>query len=174
MVAEIPNRSVRANGSHHRKGKKMATTTVPVALKKIAKKRVFDLEKFEKKTVEKEYEVPSPLTSVDDVLGLDGVKLLAYVNSGREREAWKEARNSIEGISPKVVNQTVNTFRLYMFPDLVEMVNGEQTADSRKKHTQAIYSFIRSTPQIIDSLREAQKRAAASNEDDDDDEGAGE
>jgi hypothetical protein len=148
----------------------MATPIVAPTNQKVAKKRVFDLDTFEKKTVEVKYDSPIPFTKVDDVIGLPEDKLLKYVNKGVEREAWQIARASIVGVSPKAINITVNAFRQYMFQDLVETnAEGDQTPESRKKQTQAIYAFIRSNEQILNSMKDAAKRAAEASEENDDD-----
>lgn len=153
----------------------MATTVQPTPEVKVnvgvAKKRVFNLDSFEKETKEVQYEVPAPFTKVDEILGMDETKLLAIVNEGNKRQAWKEARAKISGISPKLINQTVNTFRMYMFQDLVEKDSkGEVTPESRKKQTTAIYAFIRGNEQILNSLKDAALRAAASEDEEDDNE----
>lgn len=146
----------------------MATTAVPITGKKIAKKRVFDLDKFEKVTLEAQYDEPSPLTDVTELGKFDSKQVLAYVNEGLKRQAWKDARASIPGASPKVVNQTVNAFRLYMFTDkLVKDSAGEVTPESRKLQTQAIYAFIRANEPILNSIREFSARAVDEDEEDD-------
>lgn len=150
----------------------MATATVtPVSNKGTAKKRVFNLDTFEKETKEVQYDKPTPLTSVDQVLEVPAETLLKVVNIGLEREAWRNARNQISGVSPKIINQYVNTSRMFMFTNLVEKDSeGNQTPDSRKKQTQAIYSFIRSNEMILNSLKEAAARSVDSDEDDSDEE----
>ena len=171
MVAEISKLASSSSLTRPLHGKSVKMTPTVAVNKAIAKKRVFDLDKFEKKTVEREYEVPTPFTSVDQVLGMDEKVLLAIVNEGAKRQAWKDARNQIAGVSPKIINQFVNSCRLFMFPELVVRDDkGDQTADSRKAHTQAIYAFIRSNEQMLNSLKEAAKRAAESGDDEDEEE----
>lgn len=150
----------------------MATSTVvPVDNRKTAKKRVFDLDKFEKVTLEAKYDEPKPLTDVGELSQFDSKQVLAYVNEGLKRQAWKDARASIPGASPKVVNQTVNAFRLYMFTDkLVKDEKGEITPESKKAQTQAIYAFIRANEPILSSIREFSARAQDEDENEDDDE----
>lgn len=138
--------------------------------KLVAKKKVFDLDKFEKVTREVSFEKPAPLTSMDQILNLDEKRVLAIVNLGLVRQAWKDARNSIQGVSPKIINQFVNVWR--MLPPYSEMVekaeDGSVTKESRRKQTQAIYAFIKSQESILNSLKQA--AANASNNDDDEEE----
>lgn len=154
--------------------KKMATSQTSPAMK-LAKKRVFDLEKFEKVTKTAEYAVPAPFTKVDEILGMEETKLLGLVNEGLARQAWKEARAAIPGASPKIVNQLVSAFR--MLPPhstLLEGLDAEKNPTeykaARAKQTQSVYAFIRSTPGIIDSIREAAAKANVEDEDEDDSE----
>lgn len=128
--------------------------------KSTAKKKVFDLEKFEKVSKEVEYLEPEPLTSLDQVLQLDEAKALEYVNLGLSRDAWKTARKSIEGVSPKIINQFCNVFR--QLPPYSEETD-------RKKQTAAIYVFIKSQEQILNSLKLAAAAAPADDDNDDDD-----
>ncbi len=142
-----------------------------MADKGTAKKRIFNLDTFEKETKEVTYDLPEPLTSKEQLAGLDEKVLLQFVNSGMERQAWKDARASISGASPKMVNDTVNAFRGYMFTDVIEKdAQGEVTPESRKKQTQAIYAFIRSNESILNGLKAAAERAAANENDEEDQE----
>ena len=148
--------------------KSMSTTVVtPTANKLVAKKKVFDLDKFEKVTKEVQFEKPAPLTSMDQVLNLDEKQVLAIMNLGLVRDAWKQARNSIQGVSPKIINQFVNVWR--MLPPYSEMTekdgNGDVTKESRRKQTQAIYAFIKSQENILESLKAAAANASTDEED---------
>lgn len=152
--------------------KSMSTTVVtPTANKLVAKKKVFDLDRFEKVTKEVQFEKPAPLTSMDQVLNLDERQVLAIMNLGLVRDAWKQARNSIQGVSPKIINQFVNVWR--MLPPYSEMVekdsDGSITKESRRRQTQAIYAFIKSQENILNSLKQAAANAPADSDDDDDD-----
>lgn len=144
------------------------TTEAKASNKLVAKKKVFDLDKFEKVSKEVEYEKPAPVKTMDEVLNLPEDKVLRIVNLGLQRDAWKEARNSIAGVSPKIINQFVNVWR--MLPPYSQMIekdeSGADTKESRRKQTQAIYSFIKSQEQILESL----KAAAASSTDEDEEE----
>lgn len=150
-----------------KKDKQMTPTTASNKL--VAKKKVFDLDKFEKVSVEKEYERPAKVTSMDQVLNLDEKQVLEIVNLGLLRQAWKEARNSIAGVSPKIINQFVNVWRMLPpYSTIVENdTDGKPTKESRRKQTQAIYAFIKSQESILESLKQA---AAAATDDDEDDE----
>lgn len=140
--------------------------------KLVAKKKVFDLDKFEKVTKEVQFSKPAPLTSMDQILNLPEKDVLAIVNLGLVRNAWKEARNSIQGVSPKIINQFVNVWR--MLPPYSEMVekdaDGSPTKESRRKQTQAIYAFIKSQDQILASLKAAAANATNDEEEEEDDE----
>lgn len=133
----------------------------------VAKKKVFDLEKFEKVTKEVAFNRPTPLKSMDEVLNLPEKDVLEIVNLGLVRNAWKQARASITGVSPKIINQFVNVWR--MLPPYSEMVekdsDGGVTKESRRKQTLAIYSFIKSQPSILESLKAAAANASADDED---------
>lgn len=149
----------------------MATATAVPTGQKVAKKKVFDLDKFEKATVEVKYNVPAPLTSMDQVLNLDEKQVLSIMNLGLARDAWKNARNAIQGVSPKIINQFVNVWR--MLPPYSEMVekdeSGAVTKDSRRKQTQAIYAFIKSQESILNSLKQAAANASNDEDEDEDD-----
>lgn len=151
--------------------KTMATATVNAGSKLVAKKKVFDLDKFEKVTKEVQYDRPTPLKSMDEVLNLDEKTVLSIVNLGLVRNAWKEARNSIQGVSPKIINQFVNVWR--MLPPYSEMTekdsDGSVTKESRRKQTQAIYAFIKSQESILNSLKQAAANAPADSDDEDED-----
>lgn len=150
----------------------MATTITPAGEKLVAKKKVFDLDKFEKVTKEVAFNRPAPLKSMDEVLNLDEKVVLSIVNLGLVRQAWKDARASIAGVSPKIINQFVNVWR--MLPPYSEMVekdsDGNVTKESRRKQTQAIYAFIKSQESILNSLKQAAQNAPADEDEDETDE----
>lgn len=137
--------------------------------KLVAKKKVFDLDKFEKVNKEVQYERPTALKSMDEVLNLDEKLVLEIVNLGLLRQAWKSARQSIAGVSPKIINQFVNVWR--MLPPYSEMTekdsDGNVTKESRRKQTQAIYAFIKSQESILESLKAAAANASTEDEDED-------
>lgn len=150
--------------------KEMTPQAVTSKLK--ARKKVFDLDKFEKVTKEVEYEKPAPLKSMDDVLNLDEKVVLGIMNLGLARQAWKDARSSISGASPKLVNQFVNVFR--MIPPHSEMIEkdleGNPTKESRKRQTLAIYAWIKGQENILAGLKAAAANASSADEDEDEDE----
>lgn len=150
----------------------MATTITPASDKLVAKKKVFDLDKFEKVTREVAFNRPAPLKSMDEVLNLDEKVVLSIVNLGLVRQAWKDARASIAGVSPKIINQFVNVWR--MLPPYSEMVekdsDGNVTKESRRKQTQAIYAFIKSQESILNSLKQAAQNAPVDEDEDEDSE----
>lgn len=142
-----------------KKGNNVMSTenTTTTLVQGIAKRRVFDLEKFEKVTKEVKYNIPSPLKTIEEVQALDSEKVLKLVNAGLKRMAMVEAKNSIQGVNLKAVNQMVNTFRL--LPPYSGMAekdsNGEVTKESKKTQTQAIYAFIKSNEAILQMLKDA-------------------
>lgn len=144
----------------------MASTSVSPTL--VAKKRVFDLDKFERVAKSVNYTPPAPLTSIEQVQALDSVTVLSLVNKGLLRQALLDAKKTIQGVNPKAVNSMVNTFR--MLPPYSGMVEkdaeGAQTPESRKKQTQAIYAFIKSNEAILQMLKDAM--TAQDTEDDED------
>lgn len=144
-------------------------TEAPAVVKAKAARRIFDLDKFERVRKEVEYEVPSALTSIEEVQALDPAKLLLIVNAGLKRQALLEAKASIQGVNPKVVNQMVNTFRLLPpYSGMVEKAeDGSVTKDSKKKQTLAIYSFIKSNEAILQMLKDAMSTAVEEDEDED-------
>lgn len=148
------------------KGKKDMSDTNVTVVEGVAKRRVFDLDKFERVTVEVKYSVPAPLTDVSQVSSIPAEQLLKVVNAGLKRQALLDAKASIKGTSPKIVNQMVNAWRfLPPYSDLVKKdANGDVTAESRKAQTQAIFAFIKSQPAILDALKAAS--LAATDEDD--------
>lgn len=157
------------------KGNTMSTTTNEVKLaanERIAKRRVFDLDKFEKVTKEVKFTLPEKLTSIEQVQAMDAEKVLKLVNAGMNREALIEAKNSIQGVNLKAVNQMVNTFRL--LPPYsgmaVKDANGEVTKESKKTQTQAIYAFIKSNEAILTMLKDAMTAGSDEEEEEEDSE----
>lgn len=146
------------------------SNTQTASLQGIAKRRVFDLDKFEKVTKEVKYDIPTPLKTIEEVQALDSEKVLKLVNAGLKRMAMVDAKNSIAGVNLKAVNQMVNTFRL--LPPYSGMAqkdaSGEITKESKKAQTQAIYAFIKSNEAILTMLRDAM--TATTDEDEDEEE----
>lgn len=136
------------------------------------KKRVFNLDKFEKESLEAQGTF-TPLTAVENLAEIEPAKLLSLVNAGLEKEAKKTAKASIAGASPKVVNTFVNAFRLIAPYSKMFVMDGENIKKDaegnsevdRKAQTQAIYAMIKSNPAMLEGLKEA---AAADSGDDDD------
>ncbi len=143
--------------------------TPTTAVQKTAKKRVFDLDKFEKVSVERVYTVPADLTDVKQLAVIEPAELLKLVNIAQKREALKAAKASIPGASPKIVNQMVNVFR--MVPPYCDIFD-EAKPESRKDQTQAIYTFIRSNESILQSLKDAAVRATEEDDDEEDENAA--
>jgi hypothetical protein len=143
------------------------TPTTPVAEKFIAKSNLFDLDKFERRTVEKEYTF-APVESMEKALEAvqnDNAKLLEVINTGLKRLALSEAKASLRSdslVSPKVVGGFVNQFKpLYPAKN--------DSKEARKEQAQKIYAFIRGQEAILTLIKSI---AAATAEDDDDDNGA--
>lgn len=155
----------------------MATQPVPTGQKEFTvKKRVFNLDKFEKESLEAKGTF-TPLSAIENLQGLEPAKLLTLVNAGLEKEAKKAAKATIGGASPKVVNTFVNAFRLIApYSKMVEKdaegapkkdADGNVVVD-RKAQTQAIYAMIKSNPVMLEGLKEA---AVADSDDEDEDSG---
>ena len=135
--------------------------------KKIARSNLFDLEKFERKTVEKEYEF-TPISSMEKALeavGNDSAKLLDVINTGLARLALSEAKASLRSdslVSPKVVGGFVNQFKpLYPAKN--------DSKEAKKEQAQKIYAFIRGQEAILAAIKSV--AAAIGDQDDDEDNG---
>jgi hypothetical protein len=130
------------------------------------KKRVFDLVKFEKVTLTGNYSF-APVQSVQDAIariGNDQSKLLNLLNEALRRQAMRDAKASLassDAGSSKVVNQFVSTFRL--MPQFASI-------QDKKEQTQAIYSFIKSTPAMFEGIKAAAIAALATDEEEEDEE----
>lgn len=127
---------------------------------------LFDLEKFERRSVEKEIAFTPSKTMAEALerVGGDESKLLSIINTGEKRSARQEAKSSLYTetlVSPKAISAFVNGFKpLYKLES--------DTKDGRAKQRQQIYAFIRSN----DAVLAAVKQAAAAFKDEDDDDSA--
>jgi hypothetical protein len=132
------------------------------ATKLTAKKRVFDLDKFEKVTKEVQYEAPVALTDVSQLANIESARLLSLVNKGLSREALMNAKNSIEGVSTSLIMKFIAGFR--MLPQFAT------SKDDRKKQTAEVLSFIRSFPPIMEQLKAAALASTPEDEENEDNE----
>ena len=144
------------------------TETISNVQKKVAKSNLFDLDKFERRTVEKEYEF-TPVDSMEKALefvGNDQGKLIDVINTGLARLALSEAKQSLRTdslVSPKVVGGFVKQFQpLYPAKN--------DSKEAKKEQAQKIYAFIRSQEAILTLIKSI--AAATANEDDEDDDAA--
>lgn len=144
------------------------TENISNVQKKVAKSNLFDLDKFERRTVEKEYEF-TPVDSMEKALefvGNDQGKLIDVINTGLARLALSEAKQSLRTdslVSPKVVGGFVKQFQpLYPAKN--------DSKEAKKEQAQKIYAFIRSQEAILTLIKSI--AAATANEDDEDDDAA--
>ncbi len=131
------------------------------------KNNLFDLEKFERRTVEKDIEF-LPVDSMEkalEALQNDNGKLLDVINVGLRRMAITDAKASLRTdqlVSPKVVGGFVKQFQpLYPAKN--------DSKEARKEQAQKIYAFIRGQEAILSLIRSI----AAATADDDDEDGNG-
>jgi hypothetical protein len=127
-----------------------------------AKKVVFDLDTFSKKTVEVEYSYPQ--FTVAGVATLSPEEIVSYVNAGAKRSALLAAKGSIAGISASAVSKFLASFK--MFPAFaIENFN------SRKEQNDAILGFLTAPSQsVMLEFVKTQLSAAPVGNDDDEDE----
>ena len=139
------------------------TATATETLK--GSKKVFDLDKLERVSVP--YEVNfTKISSVQEIP--EGVDFVAMYNAWARRKAIADAKAAIPGASPKLVNQFLAGFRILPIFQPKDS-NGEVI---RTAQTAQIWAFLRTQPQLLDSLKSAAAAAqnAASDENDEDDE----
>jgi hypothetical protein len=144
-------------------------TAVTEAQKAKAKIRVFDIDKFEKVSLEREYTIPAPVTTVKEAvefLGNDQSKLLSIINIGIRRAALLDVKKAMKeesgGVDTAAISKFIAAFR--MLPKFAK-INPENVAgDKRKEQTQAIYNFIKANPSLLDELK-----SSATEEDDEND-----
>ncbi len=137
-------------------------------------KNLFDLDSFERKTIEKEItlQVVPSFDKILDAVGNDESVAVKVFNKGYRREQINDAKRSIAAdnlVSPKAVSGFVNQFKA-MFPiDRSQLDSkGDPTPEGRKSQLQSIYALIRATPALLQAIR-AQAAALAAMEDDEDD-----
>lgn len=150
-------------------------TETPKGIKKIVKRNVFDLGKFERVSLEKEVYLPLAPTTMEEALAAvdnDDAKLLKVIAKGLRSMAISEAKNSIaltgDFVSPKVVSGTVNQFKALYPP------KSDSKADVKAAKDQ-LYSFVRANEGLVNVIRitsAALAAAQANVEDDDDDDEA--
>ena len=144
------------------------TVTELVSSKKIAKANLFDLDKFERRTVETEYELPAvdSMEKALEFVGNDQGKLLEVINTGLQRLALSQAKASLRTdtlVSPKVVGGFVKQFQpLYPAKN--------DSKEAKKEQAQKIYAFIRSQEAILTLIKSI--AAATADQDDDEDDAA--
>lgn len=150
--------------------------TTPEVPKVTVKRNVFDLSKFERSTLEAEIELKSVATidEMNEAAGGDEEKLVKIFNTGYRRQQISEAKASMGNtdnfVSPKIVSGFVNTFKpLYPVAGLGSSDDKIASA-ARKEQIQKVYAFIRSTPALLDSIKQiaAAMKAAGAEESDDD------
>lgn len=154
------------------------TTKAPKPVKKSYS--YFDLDKFEKVTVEKEIPPFTPKTA-DEVLALvsaDNTILVKSVNAFLKRSALRAVKLEVAALGgdTAIVSALAKPFRamppwsvMYeLGPDGKPLVDSEgNKVVNRKAQTASIYDFIRANPSLVASIKQATLEAAA-NEDDDD------
>ena len=139
----------------------MSTTPASVPLIKKTYK-YFDLASFTE--VKEEVEIPFvPASDFNEaVQRLDGAadKILKALNDALQRMAFSDARKSIatKGASKKVVFDLIRPMR-----------NMEPWASNkdRKGQTKMLLDLVRSTPQLMESVRVTSLKAAEADDDDD-------
>jgi len=148
-----------------RKNKMTPENVQSTTQKLVAKANLFDLDKFERVTFEKEYEF-TPVESMEKALEAvsnDQEKLLDVINTGLRRVALSEAKASLRNdsrVSPKVVGGFINQLKpLYPAKN--------DSKEAKKAQTQAIYAFIRSQEHMLALIK--QIAAATANQDEDED-----
>ena len=139
----------------------MSTTPTPAPLIKKTYK-YFDLASFTE--VKEEVEIPFvPAADFNEaVQRLDGAadKILKALNDALQRMAFSDARKSIatKGASKKVVFDLIRPMR--------NMEPWASTKD-RKEQTKMLLDLVRSTPQLMESVRVTSLKAAEADDDDD-------
>lgn len=137
----------------------------------VVKKRVFDLEKFERVTLEGKTDF-EPVKSAQEavahpVIANDNEKFLGVVNEGLRRAIMRDAKSRLvseNAGSMKVISQFCNTFRF------VPPYSG---IENRKEQTKAIYAFVRGNDVLFQAIKAAAQAALAAGEVDDEDEDDG-
>lgn len=163
------------------KAKTIAKETVTKAAKVIKKVySYFDLDAFEKKTVEKEIP-PFISKTTDEVLALvaaDNTILTKSVNAYLKRQELRKVKLEVAALGgdTAIVSALAKPFRAMPPWSVMHELDstGKPKVDEegnkivdRKAQTASIYDFIRANPSLVASIKQATLEAAA-NEDDDD------
>lgn len=134
------------------------------------KKRVFDLDKFERVTLEGkvEYKSVTSLPEAIERIGNDQARLIELLDAALAREAKREAKKNMV-TNGNVGNATVVTGFVNTFSQMAPFnVMPETTPEERQAKRQAIYAFIKGIPQIMDGIRSAAVNGLDTEEDDPD------
>ena len=150
----------------------MSPTTTPATGPEsiTVKRNVFDLEKFERVTLEGTVEF-TPDKTMEEATASAGNNVEEFLkvwNIGKRRMAVvskRKALTSPNAANSKIVAQFVRTFSL--IPPFSDMK--ENTAEERKAKRQAIYSMIRGNEMILSGIKAASAAAVDNDEDDEDD-----
>lgn len=149
------------------------------AVKKVVKARFFDIEKFEKRTVEKEIEVRPDVTSVKEALeavGNDQAKLVSLCNVALKRmqllEVKKQLQEANGGVDTGTISKFVAAFRL--MPKFAKMNPSNDPGDKRKAQTKAIYDYIKANPMLLEDLKQSALEAEDEDDSDSEEEESGE
>lgn len=145
----------------------VVTPAVVTPIKKVVKRTVFDLAKFERVSLEKEIEIKDPLTMAEalEMVEGDDIELLKIIQIGFRKRAISEAKSGMGSenfVSPKVISGFVNNFKP-LYPAL------DDSKAAKDAQRTKIYSFIRGNEGILAAVKLV---AAAMKpiEDEDDDE----
>lgn len=166
------------------------TQTAPLSTETVltVKKQIFDLDKMEKVSVEKSYSVPAPIT-VDGLANVSADDMVIAWNKYQSSKARKEAKDSITGADPGVINTFLRGYKI--LPMFFIGSDGKRITDEngkivnrltdavekridKKQQLAAIWAFINANPGMKESLREAAMNAQSTEEDSDDSDDAAE
>lgn len=119
------------------------------------KKRVFDLDKFERITLEGkvEYKSVTSLPEAIERIGNDQARLIQLLDEALARETKREAKKNMV-TNGNVGNATVVTGFVNTFSQMPPFnAMPETTPEERQHKRQQIYSFIKGIPQIMEGIR---------------------
>lgn len=153
--------------------KTMGTTPATPAVEVVkltVKRRGFDLDSFERKSLEKEIEY-QPLAKenflqvVMEKLGGDQDKLYSLCDSGLKRMLLLDARKGLE--PPAGMNWIPSAAIVLDFANNFRGVSPYSKEKDRKKQSALIFAFIKSTPALVESLRVLATAAENAGQDED-------